>query len=101
MERIGAIAPGHRDDAARAVGAMFARVKSHGGLAAGGAQVLSLKDEAVALLRQTPGLRLPTDLLLYAKTLAYVFALGAQMDPGVDMMKLCLPSLLKFLTAKD
>ena len=30
---------------------MFERVKSHGGLAAGGAQVLSLKDEAVALLR--------------------------------------------------
>ena len=101
MERIGAIAPGHRDDAARAVGAMFARVKSSGGLAAGGAQVLSWKDEAVALLRQTPGLRLPTDLLLYAKTLSYVFALGAELDAEVDMMKLCLPSVLRFLAAKD
>ena len=101
MERIGAIAPGHRDDAARAVGAMFARVKSHGGLAAGGAQVLSLKDEAVALLRQTPGLRLPTDLLLYAKTLSYVFSLGAELDAEVDMMKLCLPSVLRFLARRD
>jgi ubiquinone biosynthesis protein len=101
MERIGAIAPGHRDDAARAVGAMFARVKSHGGLAAGSAQVLSLKDEAVALLRQTPGLRLPTDLLLYAKTLSYVFSLGAELDAEVDMMKLCLPSLLRFLAERD
>ena len=101
MERLGAIAPGHRDDAARAVGAMFARVKSSGGLAAGGAQVLSWKDEAVALLRQTPGLRLPTDLLLYAKTLSYVFALGAELDAEVDMMKLCLPSVLRFLAAKD
>ena len=101
MERIGAIAPGHRDDAARAVGAMFASVKSHGGLAAGGAQVLSLKDEAVALLRQTPGLRLPTDLLLYAKTLSYVFSLGAELDAEVDMMKLCLPSLLRFLAERD
>jgi len=101
MERLGAIAPGHRDDVARAVGAMFVRVKSHGGLAAGGAQVLSLKDEAVALLRQTPGLRLPTDLLLYAKTLSYVFSLGAELDAEVDMMKLCLPSVLRFLAERD
>jgi predicted unusual protein kinase regulating ubiquinone biosynthesis (AarF/ABC1/UbiB family) len=101
MERLGAIAPGHRDDVARAVGAMFERVRSAGGLAAGGAQVLSLKDEAVALLRRTPGLRLPTDLLLYAKTLSYVFSLGAELDAEVDMMKLCLPSLLRFLAAKD
>jgi predicted unusual protein kinase regulating ubiquinone biosynthesis (AarF/ABC1/UbiB family) len=86
---------------ARAVGAMFERVRSAGGLAAGGAQVLSLKDEAVALLRRTPGLRLPTDLLLYAKTLSYVFSLGAELDAEVDMMKLCLPSLLRFLAAKD
>jgi len=101
MERIGAIAPGHRDDVARAVGAMFERVKSYGGLAAGGRQVLSLKDEAVVLLRRTPGLRLPTDLLLYAKTLSYVFALGAELDAEVDMMKLCLPSLLRFLAGKE
>jgi predicted unusual protein kinase regulating ubiquinone biosynthesis (AarF/ABC1/UbiB family) len=101
MERLGAIAPGHRDDVARAVGAMFERVRSAGGLAAGSAQVLSLKDEAVALLRRTPGLRLPTDLLLYAKTLSYVFSLGAELDAEVDMMKLCLPSLLRFLAAKD
>jgi predicted unusual protein kinase regulating ubiquinone biosynthesis (AarF/ABC1/UbiB family) len=101
MERLGAIAPGHRDDVARAVGAMFERVRSHGGLAAAGAQVLSMKDEAVALLRQTPGLRLPTDLLLYAKTLSYVFSLGAELDREVDMMKLCLPSLLRFLAEKD
>jgi ubiquinone biosynthesis protein len=101
MERIGAIAPGHRDDVARAVGAMFERVKSYGGLAAGGREVLSLKDEAVVLLRRTPGLRLPTDLLLYAKTLSYVFALGAELDAEVDMMKLCLPSLLRFLAGKE
>ncbi len=101
MERLGAIAPGHRDDVARAVSAMFERVRSHGGLAAGGAQVLSLKDEAVALVRQTPGLRIPVDLLLYAKTLSYVFSLGYELDPDVDMMKLCLPSLLRFLAAKE
>jgi predicted unusual protein kinase regulating ubiquinone biosynthesis (AarF/ABC1/UbiB family) len=101
MERLGAIAPGHRGDAERAVALMFARVAASGGLAAGGAQVLSLKDEAVALLRETPGLRLPADLLLYAKTLSYVFSLGSELDADVDMMKLCLPSLLRFLAAKE
>jgi predicted unusual protein kinase regulating ubiquinone biosynthesis (AarF/ABC1/UbiB family) len=101
MERLGAIAPGHREDVGRAVGAMFASVRSQGGLAARGSQVLSLKDQAVTLLRETPGLRLPVDLLLYAKTLSYVFSLGAELDPGVDMMKLCLPSLVRFLAEKD
>jgi predicted unusual protein kinase regulating ubiquinone biosynthesis (AarF/ABC1/UbiB family) len=102
MERIGAIAPGHRDDVARAVASMFERIaRAGGGLALGGSAVLSLKAEAVALLRETPGLRIPIDLLLYAKTLAYVFALGAQLDPSVDMMKQCLPSLLRFLTEKE
>ncbi|HKA15749.1 MAG TPA: AarF/UbiB family protein [Myxococcota bacterium] len=101
MERIGAIAPGHRDDVAQSVGTMFERIRSHGGLAAGGAQVISMKDEAVVLLRQTPGLRLPVDLLHYAKTLSYVFSLGAELDAEVDMMKLCLPPLLRFLAARD
>ncbi len=101
MERIGAIAPGHRDGAAHAVARMFERVSQVGGLGAGGAQVLSLKDEAKTLLRETPGLQLPVDLLLYAKTLSYVFALGAELDAEVDMMKLCLPPLLLFLAAKD
>ena len=80
---------------------MFERVLGQGGLAAGGTQVLSLKDEAVAMLRETPGLRLPVDLLLYAKTLSYVFSLGAELDREVDMMKLCLPSLLRFLAEKE
>ena len=101
MERLGAIAPGHREDVARAVATMFERVLGQGGLAAGGTQVLSLKDEAVTMLRETPGLRLPVALLLYAKTLSYVFSLGAELDREVDMMKLCLPSLLRFLAAKE
>ena len=52
MERLGAIAPGHRDDVARAITSMFDRfARAGGGLAMGGSQVLSLKGEAVALLR--------------------------------------------------
>jgi len=102
MERLGAIAPGYRNAVGTAVASMFERIQSQGGaLAVGSSQVLSLKSEAVALLRETPGLRIPIDLLLYAKTLSYVFSLGAELDPDVDMMKLCLPSLLRFLAAND
>ena len=58
--------------------------------------MLSLKDEAKALLQETPGLQLPNDLLLFAKTLSYLFALGQQLDPDVDLMRLCLPYVLQF-----
>jgi predicted unusual protein kinase regulating ubiquinone biosynthesis (AarF/ABC1/UbiB family) len=59
--------------------------------------VLSLKDEAKRLLQETPGLQLPNDLLLFAKTLSYLFALGAALDPETDLMQLSLPYLLQFL----
>ena len=60
-----------------------------------------LKDEAKALLEETPGLQLPNDLLLYAKTLSYLFALGAELAPEVDLMKLTVPWLLRFLAERD
>jgi hypothetical protein len=31
----------------------------------------------------------------------YVFALGAELAPDVDMVRLCLPHLLQFLAEKD
>ena len=65
-----------------------------------GSQVLRLKDDAKALLQETEGLQLPNDLLLYAKTLTYVFALGEQLSPETDLMKLVLPYLLKYLAQK-
>jgi predicted unusual protein kinase regulating ubiquinone biosynthesis (AarF/ABC1/UbiB family) len=101
MERIGAIAPGHRDDAARAVGAMFARVKSHGGLAAGrraGALAQGRGGGAAAADAGTaPADRSPA---LCEDALLRVLA-GAELDAEVDMMKLCLPSLLRFLAERD
>lgn len=102
MDRMGMIAPGAHAEVRSAVESMFERISSRGGaLALGGGEVLSLKDEAKALLQGTPGLELPTDLLLYAKTLSYVFSLGAALDPEVDMMKLSLPFALRFLAAPD
>ncbi|HEY8155065.1 MAG TPA: AarF/UbiB family protein [Myxococcota bacterium] len=98
MQRMGMIAPGAREGVARAVGEMFRGIAGRGGpLGVPAAQVLSLKDQAKALLQQTPGLQLPNDLLLFAKTLSYVFALGAELDPEADLMQLSLPYLLQFL----
>ena len=62
---------------------------------------IPLKDQAKALLQETEGLQLPNDLLLYAKTLSYLFALGAELAPDVDVLKLCLPYVLQFLAQKE
>jgi predicted unusual protein kinase regulating ubiquinone biosynthesis (AarF/ABC1/UbiB family) len=105
MDGMGMIAPGARPAVRAAVESMFARIAESGGrqgaLGVSGGQVLALKDEAVALLRETPGLQLPNDLLLYAKTLSYLFALGERIAPEVDLVKVTLPYLLRFLAARD
>ena len=99
MDRMGMIAPGAQGGVRVAVQAMLERMQREGGspLALSGGQVLSLKDEAKRLLQQTPGIQLPNDLLLYARTLSYLFALGAELDPSVDLLKISVPYLLKFL----
>jgi predicted unusual protein kinase regulating ubiquinone biosynthesis (AarF/ABC1/UbiB family) len=102
MDRLHMIAPGAHAAVRDAVERMFGRMAQEGGpLAVAGSRVLSLKDEAKALLQETPGLQLPNDLLLYAKTMTYVFALADQLDPDVDMMKLSLPYLLRFLAQRE
>ena len=75
------------------------RIGARGGaLGFGTAQVLSVKDEAKALLQQTEGLQLPNDLLLFARTLTYVFTLGRNLAPDADLMRLSLPYLLRSLS---
>jgi ubiquinone biosynthesis protein len=105
MGDMGMIAPGAEPGVRDAVQAMFERMATPGGtggvLGASGAQVLALKDEAKRLLQETPGIQLPTELLLYAKTLSYLFALGEALDPEVDLMKIATPYLLQFLAARD
>jgi len=102
MDRTGMIAAGARDGVSRAVAEMFERIAAAGGaLDGGGSRVLALKDEAKGLLQQTAGIQLPNDLLLYAKTVSYVFALGAELAPEVDLVKLCLPYLLQFLAQTE
>ncbi len=103
MDRMGMIAPGAHAGVRASVQAMFERVQREGGspLALSGEKVLSLKDEAKRLLEQTPGLQLPNDLLLYARTLSYLFALGASLDPAVDLVKISVPYLLQFLARTE
>ncbi|MGI9590273.1 MAG: ABC1 kinase family protein, partial [Myxococcota bacterium] len=102
MDGLGMIAPGAAPGVRQSVDQMFARIGEQGGaLAVPGAAVLSLKDQAKTLLRDTPGLQLPHDLLLLARTLSSVFALGEELAPEVDLMQLTLPRLLQFLAEKD
>jgi len=102
MRRMDMIVPGHEAEVTAAVRRMFGRLAGVAApLGMGGTQVLALKDEAKALLQETRGVQLPNDLLLYAKTMSYVFALGQELDPGVDVMRLCVPSVLQFLAEKE
>jgi ubiquinone biosynthesis protein len=102
MDRMGMIEPGARDGARTAVAAMLERMAGEGQvLGLGGAQVLALKDQAKRLLEDTPGLQLPNELLLYAKTMSYLFSLGDQLAPDVDLMKLSVPYLLRFLAQRE
>lgn len=103
MQRMEMIAPGAEVEVRAALEQMFARIRGGGSsaLALSGDGVLGLKDEAKLLLYETPGLSLPTELLLYAKTISYLFALAGEIAPGLDLMKLLVPYLLRFLATKD
>ncbi len=105
MREMQMIAPGAEPGVRAAVTRMFDHLAAVGGgtgpLGASTGGVLALKDEAKRLLQETPGLQLPNDLLLYAKTLSYLFALGEALDPGTDLMKIALPYLLRFLSQSD
>jgi predicted unusual protein kinase regulating ubiquinone biosynthesis (AarF/ABC1/UbiB family) len=103
MQRIGCIAPGAEPRVREAVATMFARLRGEaaGPLGLGADRILALKDDAKRLLYETPGLALPADLLLYAKTLSYLFALARELAPEVDPMRLTVPHLLRFLAQRD
>ena len=102
MEDLGMLAPGSRPEVEHRVRAMFDRITRGGGaLSLSGSEVLGIKDEAKQLLATTTGLQLPNDLLLYAKTLSYLFALCERLEPEVDVMRISVPYLLKFLAARE
>ncbi len=100
MQALDMISPGAEDGVRAAVDVMFERMGG-GVLQQSGSAILGLKDDAKTLLRDTPGLQLPNDLLLYAKTLSHLFHLGDVLAPDVDLMKLAVPHLLRFLAERD
>ena len=105
MDEMGMIEGGAQEGVRQAITSMFGTISQAAqssdepsqALGIAGSQVLGLKDRAKVLLEQTPGLQLPNDLLLYAKTLSYLFALGDRLAPDVDLLRLSLPYLLRFL----
>ena len=107
MDTMKMIAPGAHAGVRGAVDAMFERIRQaqeenrpEHALGVAGAQIVGLQDEAKKLLQDTPGLQLPNDLLLYAKTLSYLFSLGERLAPEVDLVKISLPYLLRFLAGR-
>ena len=102
MDRMGMISDTVHSGVRVSVQAMFERIGAAGPASGdSGARVLDLKDEAKVLLQQTAGIQLPMDLLFYAKTVSYLFALGEELAPDVDVMKLSLPYLLEFLAQRE
>ncbi len=98
MERTGMIAPGARPRVRRAVEEILPRLGAGPVPGLGGEDVLALVEEARRRLQETPGLQLPGELLLYARTLAWLFRLGRELAPEVDLLRLTLPYLLRFLS---
>ena len=76
---------GARPGVSHAIETMFDQIGKGTGkaglLAASGSQIVSLKETAVVLLDRTPGIQLPMHLLLFARTLAQLFALGERAIP--------------------
>lgn len=102
MERMGMIEAGAGESVRRGVAGMFGRLRLAGpALALSPTQVGMLQEEAKQALERTPGLQLPADLLLYARTVAWLFALGRSLAPELDLMRLILPQLLAFLAERE
>ncbi len=97
LERLGAVAPGREAEARAALQAAL-DAGAAGALGANVAGIQSLKQLAKRLVRESAAFRIPRELLLWARTLAYVYNLAERIAPGADPMRLFLPHLLRFVT---
>jgi len=94
---LGAVLPGREVEARAALESALA-AGAAGALGADVAAIQSLKQLGKRLVRESGAFRIPRDLLLWARTLAYVYNLAERIAPGSDPMRLFLPHLLKFVT---
>jgi predicted unusual protein kinase regulating ubiquinone biosynthesis (AarF/ABC1/UbiB family) len=97
LTRLSAVIPGREAEARAALEAALA-AGAAGALGESVAGIQSLKQLGKRLVRESGAFRIPRDLLLWARTLAYVYNLAERIAPGADPMRLFLPHLLKFVT---
>ena len=98
LARLSAIVPG-RGAQARAAVAAALDAGAAGALGANVAGIQALKELAKRLVRTSGAFRVPRELLLWARTLAYVYNLAERIAPGSDPMRPLLPHVLKFVTS--
>jgi ubiquinone biosynthesis protein len=99
LERLGAILPGREAEARAALEAALA-AGAAGALGANVAGIQSLKQLGKRLVRESGAFRIPRELLLWVRTLAYVYNLAERIAPGADPMRLFLPHLMRFITTR-
>jgi ubiquinone biosynthesis protein len=97
LARLGAVLPGREVEARAALEAALA-AGAAGALGANVAGIQSLKQLGKRLLRESRAFRVPRELLLWARTLAYVYNLAERIAPASDPMRLFLPHLMRFIT---
>jgi len=97
LSRLHAVVPGREREARAALESALA-AGAASALGAGVAAIQSLKQLGKQLVRESRAFRVPRDLLLWARTLAYVYNLAERIAPGADPMRLFLPHLLRFVT---
>jgi predicted unusual protein kinase regulating ubiquinone biosynthesis (AarF/ABC1/UbiB family) len=100
LERIGALVPGREAEAEAAITQALDAGAAEA-LSATPSTIAALKEVGKRLVRESRAFRVPTELLLYARTLAYVFALSERIAPGHSPMPQLLPRLLGFLASGD
>ena len=98
LARLRAVIPGREQQARAALEAALA-AGAAGALGANTAGIQALKELGKRLVRESGAFRIPRELLLWARTLAYVYNLAERIAPDVDPMRLFLPHLLRFVTA--
>jgi ubiquinone biosynthesis protein len=96
LKRLEAVVPGREAEAEQALRRAL-ESGAAGALGASAATIESLKQLGKQLLQESKAFLVPADLLLYARTLAYVYALAETVAPGIDPMPRLLPHLLRFL----
>ncbi len=100
LERAGAVIPGRAEAASAALHAAL-QAGAADALSAGASGIGGLVAVGKRLVRESDAFRVPRELLLFARTLAQLFALAQRIAPESDPMRHLVPELLRFLAEPD